>query len=134
MVTDRQCTATTKTGDRCKGMALAGESLCFAHSPSVANRRTASRRRGGQAKSNAARAAKVWAAIGREIPDDDLPALLKAAIIDVRAGRIEPNVATSIATLAKAAVAITVDIDLEKRIEALEQTAGVASDRLRRVK
>ena len=133
MVTDRQCTATTKSGARCKGVALSDESLCFVHAPSMQARRDESRRRGGQAKSNAARAAKMWAATGREIAPDDLPAMLRAAILDVRVGTIEPSVATAIATLAKASVAITTDIDLERRIEALEQATGHQPGQLRRV-
>lgn len=129
----RQCTATTKQGPRCRAEALPGEALCFTHSPTVRAQREESRRRGGQAKSNARRAAKFWAAAGREIADEDLPAILKATILDVRAGRIEPGVATSIATLAKTAVAITVDIDLEKRIEALEATTAADRGRFRQV-
>ncbi len=130
----RQCTAPTQAGPRCRADALPGEDLCFTHSPRVKVERADARRRGGQAKSNAARAAKMWAAVGREIPDENLPALLKAAMLDVRAGKIEPAVATALATLAKAAVSITADIDLERRIDALEQEAGLSSGPIRRVK
>ena len=75
----------------------------------------------------------MWAAAGREIKGEDLPAMLRAAILDVRVGKIEPAVATAIATLAKTSVAITVDIDLERRIEALERESGQPSP-IRRVK
>ena len=133
MVTDRQCTATTKSGARCKGVALSDESLCFVHAPSVQARRDESRRLGGRNKSNLARAAKTWAATGREIEAEDLPAILRAMIIDVRMGSIEPSVASAIATLAKASVSITTEIDLERRIQALEEATGHQSGHLRRV-
>ncbi len=89
---------------------------------------------GGRGKSNAARAVKLWTSVGQNISNDDLPAMLKATILDVRVGKIEPAVATAIATLAKASIAITVDIDLEKRIEALEREAGLQSSSIRRIK
>ncbi len=130
----RQCTAPTQAGPRCRADALPGEDLCFTHSPRVKAERADARRRGGQAKSNAARAAKMWAAVGREIPDSDLPALLKAAMLDVRAGKIEPAVATALATLAKAAVQLHADIELEHRIEVLERDAGQQSSSIRRIK
>jgi hypothetical protein len=97
-------------------------------------RRKAGQRRGGKNKSTVARAARTWAAIGRQIPDSDLPALLKATIVDVRAGRVEPAQATAIAALAKAAVSIVADIEFEKRISDLEMEAGLQPSPLRRVK
>ncbi len=134
MAVKRTCTSPRADGDPCKADVLPGEVFCFAHHPDMQERRKAGQRRGGKAKSNTARAAKLWAAVGREIPDADLPALLKACIVDVRAGRVEPAQATAIATLAKAAVQLHADIELEHRIEALEQEAGLqARGQLRRV-
>lgn len=129
----QQCTGTTKQGQRCRGQALPGEGLCFAHSPNVAAHRDESRRRGGQNKANAQRAAKQWAAIGRQIPDEDLPAVVKALILSVRAGTVEPAVATCIANLAKVALQLHGDIELEARVQALEAAAAEQQPRLRRV-
>jgi hypothetical protein len=43
----------------------------------------------------------------------------------VWAGTLEPSQASAIATLAKTSVAITNEIELEERIAALEQAAGI---------
>jgi hypothetical protein len=130
----KRCTSIRADGTPCRANALPDSAYCFSHDPAVRERRIEGNRRGGHARSTARRAARHWAAVGHEIADGDLPALLKATILDVRTGKIEPSVATAIATLAKTAVAITVDIDLEQRIAALEQDAGLSPSRLRRVK
>ncbi len=57
---------------------------------------------------------------GDQIRQDDLPSILRATILDVRAGKIEPSVASAIATLAKTSVALSHDLELEQRIAALE--------------
>ena len=114
------CTSTRADGQPCTARALPDSMFCFAHDPDVREKRLAGNRRGGQAKSNAARAARAWAAIGREIPDADLPAVVKALIFSVRAGAVEPGVATCIANLAKTAVQLHGDLDVERRLQALE--------------
>ncbi len=129
------CTSTRTDGQPCTARALPESAYCFAHDPAVRQRRIEGNRRGGQAKSNAARAARQWAAIGREVPDEDLPAVIKALIFSVRSGAVEPAVATCIAGLAKTALQLHSDIDLERRIEALERDAGYQySQGLRKVR
>ena len=44
-----QCTARCRDGSRCKGRALPGESLCFAHSPTLRQRRQEGAATGGRA-------------------------------------------------------------------------------------
>jgi hypothetical protein len=56
-----------------------------------------------------------------------LPAILRACLLDVRLGKIEPSVASAIAALAKASVALSHDLELEARISALEAQAGVTA-------
>jgi hypothetical protein len=119
------CTATRADGQPCQAQALPGRGLCIAHDPEARERHKAGQRKGGKAKSTQARAAKQWAAIGREIDPADLPAVLRAAIAAVWEGTLEPSQASAIATLAKTSVAITNDIELEERIAALEQAAGI---------
>jgi hypothetical protein len=119
------CTATRADGQPCQAQALPGRGLCIAHDPEARERHKAAQRKGGRAKSTQARAAKQWATIGREIDQADLPAVLRAAIAAVWAGTLEPSQASAIATLAKTSVAITHDIELEARIAALEQAAGL---------
>lgn len=128
MATVKKCTHLKLDHTPCKGNTLPNSTFCWVHDPRYAEARKAGQRRGGKNKSNVARAARQWAAIGREIPDDDLPAMLKAAIIDVKAGRIEPSVASAIANLAKTAVSLRGDLELETRIAALEEAAGTATN------
>jgi pyridoxine/pyridoxamine 5'-phosphate oxidase len=129
-----QCTATRADGKPCTAWALPSHGLCIAHDADYRATHKAASRKGGRNKSTQARAAKQWAAVGREIDQGDLPAMLRAAIADVWEGRLEPSQASAIATLAKASVSITNEIELEKRIEALEEAAGIAQGgNLRRV-
>jgi len=85
-------------------------------------------RKGGEARSAVRRAARLWAARGEQIEPKDLPAMLRATMIDVRLGTIEPAVATALASLAKASVALHHDLTLEARLAALERVAGVTPD------
>lgn len=120
------CSATKANGQPCQGFALPGESLCYAHHPDHRAAYKEAQRRGGTHRSAYRRAARQWAAAGREIDQADLPALIRATILDVRGGTVEPSVATAIAQLAKTAVALSNDLELTRRIEALEAAAGIA--------
>jgi hypothetical protein len=132
---ERRCSATRADGQPCQARAVPDADLCFAHHPDYRTRHKAGQRKGGRAKSTQARAARQWAAVGREIEPSDLPAMLRAAIAAVWEGRLEPSQASAIATLAKTSVAITNEIELEERIAALEQAAGIeqTSRSLRRI-
>jgi hypothetical protein len=69
----------------------------------------------------------LWASRGEQIEPGDLPALLRATLLDVRSGAVEPGVATAIAALAKASVAVSQDLELEARLARLEAAAGIAA-------
>jgi len=83
-------------------------------------------RKGGEARSAVRRAARLWADKGEQIEPANLPAMLRATMVDVRVGTIEPAVATAIATLAKTSVALAHDMEIELRIAALEEAAGIS--------
>jgi len=85
-------------------------------------------RKGGEARSAVRRAARLWADKGEQIEPANLPAMLRATMVDVRVGTIEPAVATAIATLAKTSVALSHDLELVARIEALERATGATPD------
>jgi hypothetical protein len=125
MARQERCTAPTQSGEPCKSFAISERGFCVSHDPEYQARKHEGSRRGGEAKANARRAAKQWAAIGREIDQADLPAVLRAAIAAVWEGPLEPSQASAIATLAKTSVAITNEIELEARIAALEAAAGI---------
>ncbi len=79
------------------------------------------------ARSNRARARKQLADAVMSISDMD--ALLCLALKKVAAGRMEPNVGSAVATLARTITTIRTASDLERRLEALEQQAGVGTIR-----
>ena len=54
--------------------------------------------------------------------------MLRATMVDVRAGIVEPGVAQALASLAKTSVALSHDLELVARIEALERATGATPD------
>lgn len=131
----QKCTQIKANGEPCGSFALPQSGLCVSHDPA---RRTAQReasRRGGESRSAARRAARAWAMTGEQIRQEDLPAILRACLLDVRLGKIEPSVATAIATLAKTSLQVASELEMEGRLAALEQAAGINQGTgLRRVK
>jgi hypothetical protein len=105
---------------------LAGKAYCWSHDPELAEQRAEGARRGGEQRSNARRAAKQWATIGEQLSAADLPAILRACMFSVRSGAMGPSQAAAIATLAKASVSLTAELELEQRIAALERAAGMS--------
>jgi len=120
----QRCTGTTRAGDPCRSFAVA-DSLCQSHHPQRRQAHLEATRKGGEARSAVRRAARLWAAKGDEIAQADLPAMLRATVLDVRLGLVEPAVAGAIATLAKTSVALAHDMELEARLAALERAAGI---------
>ncbi len=120
-----KCSAPTQSGEPCKSFAVSSRGLCVSHDPEYQARKQEGSRRGGEAKANARRAARAWAATGEQVRQEDLPAILRACLLDVRLGKIEPAVAGAIATLAKASVSLSAELELEARISALEASVGV---------
>ncbi len=134
MARQERCKATTQAGDPCRSFAITADGFCVSHDPAYRSRKHEGSRRGGEAKANAKRAAKLWAATGNAVNQDDLPAMLRAAILDVRVGRLEPSVASAIATLAKTSVQLSQDIEMEQRLTALEAIVDPARDpKIRRI-
>ncbi len=119
MVRER-CTASRANGQPCRAFALPGEGVCWSHLPGNQEAVKQAQRRGGENRSAARRAAKQWAAAGRQIRPEELPHMLKACILRVASGQMEPAQASAIAGLAKASVQLSHDLELEQRIAALE--------------
>jgi len=123
----QRCTGTTRAGDPCRSFAVA-DSLCQSHNPQRRQAHLEATRKGGEARSAVRRAARLWASRGQEIEQGDLPAILRATMLDVRTGVIEPAVAQAIASLAKTSVALATDLEIEDRLAALEHAAGIEAD------
>jgi len=115
-----KCTAMKLDGTPCQSFAASDSGLCVAHDPAQREAQRAASRRGGEARATAKRAARQWASIGEQISSDDLPAILKSCILSVKSGAMEPGQATAIMGLAKAAVSLSHELELETRLAAVE--------------
>jgi hypothetical protein len=120
-----RCKGTTQEGNPCGSFAVR-DGLCVSHHPELKARKAEGSRRGGEAKANARRAAKAWAAAGDVISPDDLPAMLRGAFVEVWQGKLEPGQAQALVSIAKASVSLAHDLELEARISALEEATGLA--------
>jgi len=124
---DRNCSATTKAGAPCSGPVLPGRDLCWAHDPALNQRRAEGQRRGGEARSNQARARRKFAAAA--LGSDQVLGLLSVALRDVIDGKLEPGIASAAANLGRAIVAVRGATELEARLAALEAAAGIGDGR-----
>lgn len=115
-----RCSSITKAGEACKATPLPGSQFCFAHDPAQASVRSEGQRKGGRERSATRKAAKLWASLGDEIADNDLGAILKSTMWMVKEGEISPAAANAIAGLARTAVQVTNDLELETRLKAVE--------------
>ena len=125
---DRTCTSPNRAGGPC-GAQHWKDGYCRWHHPELEAQRQAERAAGGAARTNKARARRQMAEAVMSIAD--LDGLLCRALIQVAGGKLDPGVGSSMATIAKTVVAIRTSGELEKRLDALEQAAGIGT--LRRI-
>lgn len=71
------------------------------------------RRRGGVNRSNARRAAKTLAMTSRQVKADELPDIVRACILCIVSGQMEPSVASAVATLARTSLQLSHDLEVE---------------------
>jgi hypothetical protein len=122
------CSAIAKSGSRCERPALAGKQHCLMHDPESAELRREAGRKGGHARSNAARAAKAMPAA---LTSDELLVTLSRAMVKVEKGELEPGPANAISSLARAMNSIRETTEIERRLSELEQRAGAIDTRWR---
>ncbi len=123
---DRTCKSPNRAGGPC-GAQHYRDGWCRWHHPELEAQRQAERAAGGHARSNKVRARKQLAAAVLSI--DDLDALLCRALVQVAGGKMEPGVGSAMAGIAKTIAGIRSTGDFEKRLEELEQAAGVGNVR-----
>ncbi len=119
---DRTCKSPNRAGGPC-GAQQYRDGWCRWHHPELEAQRQAERAAGGQARSNRARAQRQLRDAVMSI--DDMDAFLCASMVKVAAGRMEPNVGSAVATIAKTVVGIRSTGELERRLEELERQAGI---------
>jgi hypothetical protein len=122
------CSAIAKSGSRCRRPALAGKQHCLMHDPESAELRREAGRKGGHARSNAARAAKAMPAA---LTSDELLVTLSRAMDKVEKGELEPGPANAISSLARAMNSIRETTEIERRLSDLEQRVGAIDTRWR---
>jgi hypothetical protein len=114
----KQCGAIKRDGTPCRSMAL-DSGLCWAHDPLVRDRADAARKRGGENRSNLARASA-------RMPKDmkSLGERILAAFDRVETGELDPARAHAMARLVAAFVQLHQVGELEGRLAALETAAN----------
>jgi hypothetical protein len=112
------CRATTRDGKPCSGQARPGSSYCPWHDPELAEQRAAWRRKGGEGRSNAARARKQLSGDIRDLTD--VKAILLRSMTAVEGEQLAPGAAQALASLARAIVVVSGAGDFEDRLAALE--------------
>jgi hypothetical protein len=126
---DSRCSGTNREGGACNAEVRPGRAWCRWHDPDLEDERAEWRRKGGQARSNAARAGKLArAAQIKTIPE--LQRLLSKAIDDALAGQVQATLLNAVAGAAKAIVDLGQAHELEERLAALEAAAGLSDRRL----
>ena len=138
-----RCRATTKSGDRCRGVATYGD-FCTFHAPELKDRRREGRAKGGMktlgklkgdtkdgAVEDRVSTLKPWRGTAGDVkvldsPDPaELLNLLADTIDEVRAGEISPQVANSVGYLAGVMVKVIEVHQMNERLQSLEKALGV---------
>lgn len=117
-----RCKATAKGGGPCSARPVRPSGWCFWHDPELETERAERRRRGGQQRSNKARARRALP--GEALTPAELQGFIGIALDGVLAGRLEPGVANAVANLSRAAIAVREATEVEGRLAALEAAVG----------
>ena len=120
-----QCKAQNKSGAPCSAQAYK-DGLCRWHHPDLEAQRSEERRRGGHARSNAARARKALAGELRDM--GDVKARLMIALAKVEEGELEPGPANAMANLARAIATVAGVADFEGQLAELRHEVAALSE------
>lgn len=119
---DGKCQATTKAGGHCAAPVVRGSSLCALHSDP--NRAAELGRKGG------ARNRKVYDLDVRDIPvpesAKDVKQMLAETMADIRAGRMDPKLGSTLGYLGLALLRAFEVAQFEERLEQLEKKNELA--------
>ncbi len=121
-----KCSAIARSGSRCNSPVLPGSDFCFVHDPAAADRRREASKKGGFARSNKARAAKL---LPEAMAPEELAGWLSLLFTQVVDGRTEPRIGTAAATIARVMIDVRQATELEARLSELEARAGIVNDR-----
>jgi hypothetical protein len=106
-------------------MPVPGQRWCYWHDPDRAESRKAASAKGGHNRSREARARKLLAKGFDTL--GDVNDVLKLALLDVQAGKLDPKIANAMANLAAKIKDLSVGEELEGRIDELQRQTGEIS-------
>ena len=112
----RRCRAKTKAGKQCKARAVEDSEFCFAHEPSLAEKRAEWRRDGGRKSGKKALLAEAAAVKTPEEVRDMLARTLEG----VQRGDVDAKTANAVGYLCNSLLKAIRDTDLAGRLEELE--------------
>ena len=118
-MTQARCSGTTKAGAPCQAPALPGARFCISHDPSRVTDLAQWRRKGGQASSHKARAAKALPAAA--MTPVELQNFLIVVMRDTVAGTVDKGVANAVANLGRTVAALYGPATWEERLAELER-------------
>jgi len=116
------CSAIAKSGQQCSRPALAGKRHCLMHDPASVELRRDAGRKGGYARSNAARARK---AIPEAMTAEEMAGWLSLVFTRVLTGQTSPKIGAACAQLARTMLVVQETALLEERLAELEERAGI---------
>lgn len=114
-----KCSGVKRDGTPCSAPTMGGSGFCVSHDPARVVQIAEWRRQGGAAKSNRARARKTIAAAA--LSTADLDAVLCNVLAKVVNGKLEANIGTAAATIAKAILAVREAGQLTDRLADVER-------------
>lgn len=118
---DNHCEYVRPDGSPCGAYKVHGSRFCMAHTPQLAEVMQAARSKGGK---------RPWSMDLGDWQEMDLKTLedsrqfMSMALNDLRAGRIPPQLMTAIASGVQALSKVLDMIDLESRLEKIEERQG----------
>ncbi len=121
-----RCQAISKSGKPCSATVVA-DGMCAWHAPSWAERRRQWSAEGGRKRSNRERARKRLP--GAVMTAAELQGLVGTVLRGVIGGEVEPAVGNCVANLSRSLLELRKGTELERRIDELEQRAGIGPDR-----
>ena len=121
------CIATKLNGEPCTRWVVRNSSYCISHAPEYAEKRAEGSKRGGYNRANIRRLSKLFPT--RLIP---IWERLERALEETHSGELDPRIATALAQLARAMVAVLQAGEVEQRLRHLEETLDEQSRAQRR--
>ena len=120
-----RCSARTKLGNACKAPAVTGTRFCALHGDP--DRAAELGRMGGRRNRHYVDMEPVTIAP----PDtpEDVKNVLRQAMADVRAKKLEPRIATALTYMSRALLEAFTATDLQKQLESLRQEVRMKADK-----